>query len=260
MLVDSHVNLHAPAFAEDRDPALARARAAGVGHVVAVTSRLCEHAEVLAIARGHPDVSTTIGAHPHHAKDRPDLDPAELIALAEDPKVIAIGETGLDRHYNYSPFEDQVASFRAHIAAARATGLPLIVHAREADAPMAEILEEEYAKGAFLILLHCYTSGRDLARRGAALGAAFSVNGIATFKTAEDVRAIILEEMPPERIILETDSPYLAPMPHRGKRNEPAFLPLVAEKLAALRGWSLEETAERTTQAFYRLFAKAARP
>lgn len=260
MLIDSHVNLHAEAFAEDADAVVARARAAGVGGIVAICSRLSEFERVREISDRHRDMWRTAGAHPHHAKDRPDITPAELIAMAEDPKVIAIGETGLDNHYGYSPVEDQVASFRAHIAAARETGLPLIVHTREADVMTAEILEEEHAKGAFPILLHCYTSGRELARRGAALGAYFSVNGIMTFKNAVDVRDVVVADMPAERIILETDSPYLAPVPHRGRRNEPAYLPHVADKLAELRGWGVEEAAQRTTDAFFALFSRAERP
>ncbi len=260
MLVDSHANLHAEAFAEDLDAVLARADEAGVGRIIAICSRLSDADTVWDLAHAHKPLWATLGAHPHHAKDRPDVTPKELMAWADRDKVVAIGETGLDKHYNYSPLDDQVASFRAHIAAAREMDLPLIVHSREADAEMAQILEEEHEKGPFRILLHCYTSGPELARRGAALGAYFSVNGIATFKNAQDVRDVILAEMPDERIIIETDCPYLAPVPHRGRRNEPAYLVHVAQYLAGLKGWTLEETAERTTASFFRLFDRVAAP
>ncbi len=260
MLIDSHVNLHAEAFDADRDAVLARARAAGVTRMIAICSRLSDLPAVLALAEAHDDVWATGGAHPHHAKDHPDIAADDLVVLADHPKIVAIGETGLDEHYGHSPTAQQEASFRAHIAAARALGLPLIVHARDADARMAAILEEEHAAGPFRFLLHCYTSGRDLARRGAALGAFFSVNGIMTFKNAQDVRDVIVDEMPEGRIILETDSPYLAPVPHRGRRNEPAYLPQVAAALAELKGWRPDETARRTGAAFFDLFDRVPRP
>jgi TatD DNase family protein len=193
----------------------------------------------------HEDIWCTVGTHPHEAREKPDLQPAELLALASRPKVVGIGETGLDFHYDHSPREVQADVFRAHVAAARESGLPLVVHTREADEVMAQILEEEHARGAFKLLLHCYTSGPELARRAAALGAWFSVSGIATFKAAEEVRAVI-RDMPAERIIVETDCPYLAPVPMRGRRNEPAYLPYVVDKLAEIRGWTREETEQRT--------------
>ena len=257
MLVDSHVNLHAEAFDEDRDAVLARAREAGVTAMLAICSRWCDLDTVAELARAHADLHATAGAHPHHAKDEPSITIDEIVARADRANAVAIGETGLDKHYNYSPIEDQIASFRAHIGAARALNLPLIVHTREADDDTAEILEEEYAKGEFPILMHCYTSGRDLAERAAALGAYFSVNGIATFKNAVEVRQVIIDVMPRDRVILETDAPYLTPVPHRGRRNEPSYLPLVAAKLGELYGWTGEETATRTTEAFQRLFTKA---
>jgi TatD DNase family protein len=195
----------------------------------------------------------------HEAKDNPQLKPEELISLAAHPKVVGIGETGLDFFYDLSPRDVQAAVFRAHISAARETRLPLIVHSRDADAQMADILEEEHATGAFPLLLHCYTSGPDLLARAAALGAFFSVSGIATFKAAADVRERVTE-MPAERIIVETDCPYLAPVPMRGRRNEPAFLPHVLAKLAEIRGWSLAEAETRTEDAFYALFKRIDRP
>ena len=259
MLIDSHVNLHAPQFDEDREAVIERARAAGVGLMVTISDRLDRVPAVLGIAETHPDIWATVGAHPHEAKDHQDVRSQTLIDLAAHPKVVGIGETGLDFHYDLSPRETQAQVFRAHIAAARETGLPLIVHTREADEVMAEILEAEHAAGAFPILMHCYTSGAALARRMAALGAWFSVSGIATFKAADDVRAVIAD-MPEDRIILETDCPYLAPVPMRGRRNEPAFLPHVLSGLAAVRGWTLEDAERRTTDAFFNLFRRIPRP
>ena len=258
MLIDSHVNLHAPQFDEDRDAVIERARAAGVGLMVNISDKLSNYAKVRALAE-QADIWCTVGTHPHDAKENPDLAAGELIALAHDPRVVGIGETGLDFHYDLSPREVQAQVFRAHIAAARETGLPLVVHTREADAVMGEILEAEYAAGPFRLLMHCYTSGAELARRAAALGAWFSVSGIATFKAAEDVRAVIAD-MPAERIIVETDCPYLAPVPHRGRRNEPAYLPDVLASLARVRGWSFDEAEQRTEDAFFALFDRIPRP
>jgi TatD DNase family protein len=259
MLIDSHVNLHAHQFDADREEVIARARAAGIGLMVTICDRVSSFEAVHAVAMAHDDIWCTVGTHPHEAKENPSLDAKSLCDLASRPKVVGIGETGLDFHYDLSPREVQAGVFRAHVEAARKTGLPLVVHTREADEVMGQILEEEHAKGAFKLLMHCYTSGAELARRAAALGAWFSVSGIATFKTAEDVRAII-RDMPPGRIILETDCPYLAPVPMRGRRNEPAFLPLILAKLAEVRGWSLEEAEQRTEDAFFALFDRIPRP
>lgn len=259
MLIDSHVNLHHPAFAEDQAEVIARARAAGVGPMVTISDRVSHFEAVHAIAMAHNDIWCTVGTHPHEAKENPDLIPADLLALAARPKVAGIGETGLDFHYDWSPRELQAAVFRVHAAAARESGLPLVVHSREADGVMAEILEEEHAKGPFKLLLHCYTSGPGLARRAAALGAWFSVSGIATFKAAEAVRAVV-RDMPADRIIVETDCPYLAPVPMRGRRNEPAFLPHVLAKLAEVRGWTPVEAEQRTEDAFFALFDRIPRP
>ena len=259
MLIDSHVNLHAPQFAPDQDQVIARARAAGVGLMVTICDRVSNFAAVHALATAHPDIWCTVGTHPHEAKDNPALSAASLCDLASSPKVVGIGETGLDFHYDLSPRQVQTTVFRAHIQAARETGLPLVVHAREADAEMAQILEEEHAAGAFKLLMHCYTSGAELARRTAALGAWFSVSGIATFKSAEEVRTVI-RHMPSDRILVETDCPYLAPVPLRGRRNEPAFLPHVLAKLAEVRSWSLQEAEARTEDAFFNLFDRIPRP
>lgn len=258
MLIDSHVNLHAPQFDEDRQAVIDRARAAGIGLMVNISDRVSGFAKVRALA-DQPDIWCTVGTHPHEAKENPGLSCADLVVLAKDPRVVGIGETGLDFHYDFSPRDVQPKVFRAHVAAARETGLPLVVHTREADEMTGDILEEEYAKGPFRMLMHCYTSGADLAARAAALGAWFSVSGIATFKAAEDVREVV-RMMPEDRIIVETDCPYLAPVPYRGRRNEPAYLPHVLAKLAELRGWGLAEAEQRTERAFFDLFDKIPRP
>jgi TatD DNase family protein len=259
MLIDSHVNLHAPQFDGDREAVIARAREAGVGLMVNICDRVSGFDRAHGVAGAHRDIYATVGTHPHEAKENPELAADQLVELARTEKVVGIGETGLDFHYDLSPREVQAKVFRAHIEAARRTGLPLVVHTREADAAMGEILEEEHAQGPFKLLMHCYTSGAELAERAARLGAWFSVSGIATFPRAEEVRAVI-RDMPGDRIIVETDCPYLAPVPMRGRRNEPAFLPHVLAKLAEIRGWSLEEAEARTEAAFFALFDRVPRP
>jgi TatD DNase family protein len=259
MLIDSHVNLHAAQFDEDRDAVIARAREAGVRLMVEISDKVSSFEQTHALAMAHPDMWCTVGTHPHEAKENPELTVADLVALAERPKVVGIGECGLDFHYDWSPREIQAAVFRVHVAAARETGLPLVVHTRQADSMMGRILEEEHARGPFKLLLHCYTSGPELAKKAAELGAWFSVSGIATFKAAEDVRSVI-RDMPGDRIIVETDCPYLAPIPMRGRRNEPAYIPYVLDKLAEVRGWSREEAEARTEDAFFALFDRIPRP
>ncbi|WP_019961793.1 TatD family hydrolase [Woodsholea maritima] len=254
MLIDSHINIHGEDYAEDLDAVLDRARAAGVSPMIAICCRLSDFAAVSAIAERHDDLYCTIGAHPHHAKDRPDITPEALIEIAQHPKVIAFGETGLDLYYNHSPLEEQLSSLKAHIEAARRMDYPLILHCRDADEIMADLLEEEMGKGAFRFLLHCYTGGPELARRAAQLGGYFSASGIITFKKADDVREVFRTIVPDDRVIVETDCPYLAPMPYRGRRNEPSYLPHVAEKLAEVKGWRIEETHQKTTEACLRLF------
>ena len=227
--------------------------------MVTICDKVSNFEAVHEVAMAHPDIWCTVGTHPHEAKENPELTPETLCELASHPKVVGIGETGLDFHYDLSLRPVQAQVFRAHIAAARRTGLPLVVHTREADEMMAEILEEEHAAGPFKLLMHCYTSGPELARRAAALGAWFSVSGIATFKSAEEVRAVI-RDMPADRIIIETDCPYLAPVPLRGRRNEPAFVTHVLAKLAEVRGWSLVDAEARTEDAFFALFDRIPRP
>ena len=258
MLIDSHVNLHAPQFDEDREAVISRALAAGVRLMVNISDKVSNYERVRLVAQ-HPDIWCTVGTHPHEAKEDPDLSAERLVALAADPRVVGIGETGLDFHYDLSPRDIQAKVFRQHIEAARRTGLPLVVHTREADEVMGDILEEEHAAGPFRILMHCYTSGAELAARAAALGAWFSVSGIATFKAAEDVREVI-RRMPADRIIVETDCPYLAPVPYRGRRNEPAMLPHVLAKLAEIRGWDLKDAEQKTEDAFFALFDRIPRP
>ncbi|MBF0665069.1 MAG: TatD family hydrolase [Brevundimonas sp.] len=259
MIIDSHVNLHAPQFDEDRDAVIARAREAGVGLMVEISDRLSTFEATHALAMAHGDIWATVGVHPHEAKDYADLTADRLVGLAGRPKVVGIGECGLDFHYDLSPRDVQAAVFRQHIEAARRTGLPLVVHTREADAVMANILTEEQARGPFRFLMHCYTSGPELAEKAAELGAWFSVSGIATFKAAAEVREIIAV-LPADRIIVETDCPYLAPVPHRGRRNEPAYVTHVLDKLAEIRGWSRDEAEARTTDAFFALFDRIPRP
>ncbi len=259
MLIDSHVNLHAPQFDEDRQAVIERARAAGVGLMVTICDRIDRFEAVHAIAMSEPDIWATVGVHPHEAKDFRDLAVETLCDIARRPRVVGIGETGLDFHYDLSPREIQAKVFGVHVAAARLTGLPLIIHTRLADEAMGDLLEREYERAPFRLLMHCYTSGAGLAARAAALGAWFSVSGIASFKAAGDVREVIAA-MPADRIILETDCPYLAPVPMRGRRNEPAYLPHVLAALAAVRGWSLAETERRTEDAFFALFDRIPKP
>ena len=253
MLIDSHVNLHAPQFDEDRDQVIDRARAAGVELMVEISDKLSTFEATHALAMAHDDIWCTVGAHPHEAKDHVEMTVADLANLAKGPRVVGIGECGLDFHYDLSPRELQADVFRRHIEASRETGLPLVVHTREADEVMAAILTEEQVRGPFKFLMHCYTSSPELAVLAAELGGWFSVSGIATFKAAKDVREVI-RAMPEDRIIVETDCPYLAPVPHRGRRNEPAFVGHVLEVLADIRGWSKDEADRRTTDAFFNLF------
>ena len=258
MLVDSHCHLDFPDFAPELEAVVARAEAAGVGRMVTISTRVRRHAQVLAIAERFPDVTCSVGTHPHHAHEELDITAAEIIARAEHPKIVAIGEAGLDYHYDNSPRDAQEQGFRTHIAAARATQLPLVIHAREADEDTARILEEEMGKGPFPAVLHCYTGGPELARRAIALGHSISFTGIVTFKNSGALREIA-ESLPADRFLVETDAPYLAPLPYRGKRNEPAYVAEVARVLAEVRGVSAEEIARQTTENFFRLFSKVPR-
>jgi TatD DNase family protein len=258
MLVDSHCHLDFPDFAEDMAGVLARAAAAGVTKMVTISTRVHRFDAIRKIAEEHDPVWCSVGTHCHHAAEEPDVDRDLLIRLAAHPKVVAIGEAGLDYHYDFSPRETQLASFREHIAAARETGLPLVIHAREADDDMARVLEEETAgEGAFPHLLHCFSSGPELAERSLALGGYVSFSGILTFKKSEEVRAIAAR-VPLDRLLVETDAPYLAPLPYRGKRCEPAHVAETAKVLAAVKGVDAAEMARITTENFHRLFKKVA--
>ncbi|MCC8427581.1 TatD family hydrolase [Reyranella aquatilis] len=258
MLIDSHCHLDFPELTSDESGVLARARTAGVGGMLTIGTRLDQFERVRAIAERHDNVWCSVGVHPHEAKEEGQRTPDRLIEAARHPKVVGIGETGLDFFYEHSPRAEQAESFRAHIAASRETGLPLIVHTRDADAETGDILEEEYAKGAFPGLIHCFSSGRAVAERALALGLYVSISGIVTFKAAEDLRTIV-RDLPLDRLLVETDAPYLAPIPKRGKTNEPAYVAHTAAKVAELKGVSLADLEAATTDNFFRLFTKAER-
>ena len=255
MLFDTHVNLHGEAYAEDLDQVLQRARAAGVARMIAICDRLDSLPAIRALAQAHADIWRTAGVHPHHAKDFADLVPDALLAEADDPKMVGVGECGLDQHYGYSELKDQLRCFRTHAEAARAANLPLVVHTRDADDLTGDVLEDEFARGSFPILLHCYTGGRRLAERAVDMGAYFSVSGILSFKAAQNVRDVIAR-LPLDRILLETDCPFLAPVPHRGRRNEPAYVADVCRAFAQLRRLSFEEAAALTTGNALALFRR----
>jgi TatD DNase family protein len=258
MLIDSHCHLDFPDFAAELDAVILRARDAGVGRMVTISTRVHRHGEVLAIAERFPSVYCSVGTHPHYAHEERDVSAADLVARARHSKVVAFGEAGLDYHYDNSSRQAQERGFRSHIAAARETGLPLVIHSREADEDTARILEEETGQGAFPAVLHCFTGGRELAHRAIALGLFISFTGILTFKNSDALRAIAAE-LPADRILVETDAPYLAPGRYRGKRNQPAYVVETAKVLAQTRGVSLEEIAEKTTANFFRLFSKVPR-
>jgi TatD DNase family protein len=256
-LVDSHCHLDFADFGAELDAVVERAGAAGVATMVTICTRLTEFERVRAIAERYPNVWCSVGIHPHEAASEPETAAARLVELARHPRVVGIGETGLDYHYDHSPRERQREVFRAHIEAARLSGLPLIVHSRNADADTVELLEEGAAAGGLTGVIHCFSSTELLARGALALGFYISLSGILTFRNAEELRRIA-RDVPPERLLVETDAPYLAPVPHRGKRNEPAFVTYTAACLAGLRGQEPAALAAQTTANFHRLFAKAA--
>ena len=242
-----------------REAVLARAKASGVGLLVTVSTRVKRFAEVVAIAEQNEQVYCTVGTHPHHAHEELDITAAQLARFAKHKKVVAIGEAGLDYHYDLSPRAAQEQGFRAHIEAARKTGLPLVIHAREADEDVANILEEEMARGPFGAVLHCYTGGMDLAKRGLALGLYVSFSGVITFKNSSALREVAAA-VPLDRLLVETDAPYLAPEPFRGRKpNEPSLVVHTAAALAKIKGVSPVELAAVTTDNFHRLYAKVPR-
>lgn len=256
MLVDSHCHLDFPDFAEDLDGIVARAEAAGVGKLVTISTRVRRLPALLAIAERFPNVYCSVGTHPHNADEEDGIAADELIELTKHPKVIALGEAGLDNFYEHGSSGAQERGFRAHIAAARATGLPLVIHTREADEQCGTILADEMAKGAFKAVLHCYTGGRELAMKAIDMGLSISFTGIITFKKSQELRDLAAE-LPADRIMVETDAPYLAPGKWRGKRNEPSYVVETAKVLAETRSVSLEELSRQTTENFFRLFSKA---
>lgn len=258
MFVDSHCHLDFKDFDADRQEVLARARAAKVAMMLTISTKITEAAEIIALAEAHEELACSIGIHPHEAGAQPQTSAAQLVELARHPKVIGIGETGLDYYYEHSPREAQQKNFRAHIEAARLSGLPLIVHARDADEDTADIMEDEMGKGAYPALIHCFTAGPELARRALDMGCYISISGIATFNSAKQLRQTI-ETIPLERLLIETDAPFLAPVPHRGKRNEPSFVADTAAALAALKGVSVQQLAQATSDNFFSLFTKADR-
>jgi len=259
MLVDSHCHLDFDVFDEDRADTIQRARAAGIGTMVTICTRVTRFADILVIAESDPNIWCSVGIHPHQAEEEPRVSIQDLVSRAQNAKVIGIGETGLDYYYDNSPRDLQKESFRTHIAAARETGLPLIVHTRDADEDMADILEDEMGKGAYPGVLHCFSSGADLARRALDIGFYISLSGIVTFKNAQDLREIV-EDVPLDRILVETDSPFLAPIPNRGRRNEPSFVVHTAAKVAEVKNTNLDLLSMTSTDNFFRLFNKAQRP
>lgn len=259
MLVDSHCHLDFPDLAEDLDDVVARAHRAGVGHMLTICTHVTRFERVLATARRFDSVDCTVGIHPHEAGREPETSAETLMALAQDPKVVGFGETGLDYFYEHSPREAQQRSFREHLRAAREADLPVIVHTRDADADTARILREEYDRGPFRGLIHCFSSGPELAETAVEMGLAVSISGIVTFKKAEALRETV-RAIPLDHLLVETDAPYLAPVPKRGKRNEPAFTVHTAAVVAEVKGITAEELATATTDTFFRLFSKCRRP
>jgi TatD DNase family protein len=258
MLVDSHCHLDFPEFEEDFAGVLSRAEQAGVGLMLTICTHLSRFPRVLALAERHDNVYCTVGIHPHEAESESPVTADRLVELAQHPKVVGFGETGLDYFYEHSPRDHQIASFRAHIEASRRARLPIVIHTRDADEDTARILEEEMGKGAFPGLVHCFSSGRALGEKAIALGLYVSLSGILTFKKSEELRAIAAD-LPLERLLVETDAPFLAPVPHRGKRCEPAFVAHTAAQLAELKGVAPVDLARCTTDNFFTLFAKVAR-
>nr|WP_321459074.1 TatD family hydrolase [uncultured Cohaesibacter sp.] len=256
MLVDSHCHLDFPDFQEELDDVVRRANLAGVSHMVTICTRIRKFDEIKAIAERYDNIFCSVGTHPHNADEELDYSAEDIAKLAEHPKCVAIGEVGLDYFYDNAPREAQAEGFRRHIKAARMTGLPLCIHTRDAEDDTIAILKEGMEEGAFPALLHCYSSNRELAMRGLEMGLYVSLSGILTFKRSQEIRDTI-KDVPLDRLLVETDAPYLAPMPYRGKRNEPSYVVNTAQVLAEVKGVSLEEISQITTDNFFRLFSKA---
>jgi TatD DNase family protein len=259
VLIDSHCHLDFPDFAAERDAVVERARVAGLKRMIAISTRTEAFDSISLIAETYEDVFCTVGTHPHHAHEEPDVSQDRLVALARHPKCVGIGEAGLDYHYDQTPRDIAARVFRTHIAAARQSGLPIVIHARDADADIAAILRDEMGKGAFAGVLHCFTSSAMLAEAGLSLGLYISFSGVLTFKNSRPLREIA-RAVPMDRMLVETDAPYLAPVPYRGKRNEPAFVAAIAEVLADVKGVSVQTIAAETSANALRLFAKMPAP
>ncbi|MEO0329251.1 MAG: TatD family hydrolase [Pseudomonadota bacterium] len=259
MLVDSHCHLDFPDFEEELTEIVARAETAGIGRMVTICTRMRKFKQVLAVAERYENVFCSVGTHPHNAHEELDLTTQDIIDYTGHPKVVAIGEAGLDYFYQKDHSAAQAQGLRNHIAAARITGLPLVIHSRDADEDMADILTDETGKGAFPAVLHCFSSGADLARTGIELGHYVSFSGILTFKNSNDLRSIAAD-LPMDRLLVETDAPYLAPTPYRGKRNEPSYVVETAAALATVKGVTVEEIWRVTTENFFRLFSKIPTP
>ncbi len=258
MFVDSHCHLNYKGLVEQQGDVLQRAREAGVGAMLNISTRECEWDDVIGLAERESDVWASVGIHPHEADAHVGIDTAKLVAKAQNSRVIGVGETGLDYYYDHSDRAQQRSSFREHIAASRETGLPLIVHTRDAEDDTAEILTDEMGKGAYPGVIHCFTASAEFGRKALELGLYISISGIVTFKNAKVLQAVA-QDIPADRLLIETDSPFLAPVPHRGKSCEPAFVASTAQFIANLRGVSVEALAEQSADNFYRLFSKAVR-
>ena len=257
MLIDSHCHLDFPEFAAELPAVISRAKAAGVERMITISTRVAKYDVYRAIAEAHEEVWFSVGTHPHQAHEEPDVSVEQLVGLSSHPRCVAIGEAGLDYHYDKSPRDVAETVFRRHIEAARRTGLPLVIHSRDADEDMARILRDEMGKGAFTALLHCFTSSRDLAMAGLDLGLYVSFSGVLTFKNSQELRDLV-RDIPLDRLLVETDSPFLAPVPHRGKRNEPSFVAETARVLAEAKGVSFSEITEKTTGNVLKIFSKMA--
>jgi TatD DNase family protein len=258
MLIDSHCHLDFESLSADLEGVFARAEAAGVTGMVTISTRVDNFSTYAALAEKYPNVWCSVGTHPHNADQELHIQTEDLVRLSAHPRCIAIGEAGLDYFYDNAPREAQETGLRRHIAAARLTGLPLVIHSRQADDDMAAILEEESGQGAFPFVLHCFTASRNLAERALALGGYISFSGIITFRNAKEIQEVA-QIVPADRYLVETDAPYLAPIPHRGQPNEPSYVRHTAEKVAEIRGVSLEQVGRESTENFFRLFSKAAR-
>jgi TatD DNase family protein len=258
-IVDSHCHLDYEGLTENLPAMLQRCDEVGVGLMLSISSRVKNFPGLLAIAEAHENVFCTVGTHPHNAHEELDVSVSDLVRLTHHPKVVGIGEAGLDYHYDNSPREAQMLGFRNHIAAARESGLPLVIHTREAEDDTIRVLEEEMEKGSFKALLHCFTSKQYLAERAVELGLTVSFSGILTYKSAEDLR-VTAKALPPGRLLVETDAPFLAPVPYRGKSNEPSFVVKTLETLATTRNVSADEMAKITSDNFFNLFSKVPRP